>query len=791
MSKPQALPSKALHHPCDPKLFKFKSTDELPALEKVLGQPRALRALELGSEVTGPGFNIFIAGLPDSGRTTLTRDYLERKAADEPVPDDWCYVNNFDNPHRPKAISLPAGQAVTLKEDIDDLIERCQIELQQTFQSEEYVEEHNRLNKSMQEAQESEFKKLQEAAREINFTIARTPSGFALIPIVEGKPITPEHLAKLSEEDQQKLQDLQSQLEDKTQTALRKIREIGESFYQKLKELDNYTALFAINHLVETTKAKYKHSEKVIKHLDAIQDDIIQNIEIFRGDDESNPDSQWLSRYEIHVLVSNSELEGAPVVMESHPTYQNLIGRIEHRLVMGASQTNFTMIRPGALHRANGGYLLIPARDVLLNPYAWQGLERALRDGEIRILELGSQMSLISTVSLEPEPIPLSVKVILFGTSLLHELLRQYDLDFTKLFKVRAQFASTMERSDENAYDYALFIKSVVDGNNLHPFDRTAVARIVEHSSRMAGDQHKLSTRFGQISDIIREASHWAQKGGAKIVDAGAVDRAIEEKEYRDNLPEELTQEQIEQETILIDVTGKAVGQVNALSVSALGEYAFGRPSRVTASVHPGSEGVVDIERQAELGGPIHTKGVLIISGLLGQRYGHNKPLSLTASLTFEQSYSGVEGDSASAAELCTLLSAIANIPLRQDRAMTGSLNQRGEIQVIGGVNEKIEGFFTTCKNKGLTGSQGVIIPQANTRHLMLKSDVIEAVKEGQFHIWPISTLDEALALFTDMEIGELQDDGTYPEETFNYAVDKRLIEFRAVLKPKKDEDES
>ncbi len=792
MSKLQALPPEALHHPCDPKLFEFKTTDELPSLDKVLGQPRALRALELGSEVAGPGFNIFVAGLPDSGRTTLTRDYLERKAAKEPVPNDWCIGNNFDNPHSPKVISLPAGQATTLKEDIKGLIKRCQIEIQQSFQSEEYVNEQGRLRKSMQEVQESEFQKLQDAAKEINFAIARTSSGFALIPTVEGKPIPPEEFAELSEERQKELGELQNKLEGETQQTIRKIREIGETFYQKHQELDNYTALFAINHLIEVVKAKYTHSERVIDHLDAIQADIIQNVKIFRGDneeDESIPDADWISRYETNILVDNGELEGAPVVMESHPTYQNLIGRIEHRLVMGASQTNFTMIRPGALHRANGGYILIPARDVLLNPYAWQGLERALRDGEIRILELGSQLNLISTVSLESEPIPLSVKVILFGTSLLHQLLREHDVDFNKLFKVRAQFASIMERSDENVYDYALYIKSVVDSNDLPPFDRTAVARIVEHSSRMAGDQGKLSTRFGQISDILREAAYWAQKDGEKVVSAQSVDQAIEEKEYRDNLPEELTHEWIEQETILIDVTGKAVGQVNALSVFMLGEYAFGRPNRVTASAHPGSKGLVDIERQAELGGPIHTKGVLIISGLLGQRYGYNKPLSLTASLTFEQSYSGIEGDSASAAEFCALLSAIANIPLRQDRAMTGSINQRGEIQSIGSVNEKIEGFFTTCKNKGLTGSQGVIIPQANTRNLMLNSEVIEAVKAGQFHIWYINTLDEGLSLFTDMEIGELQGDGTYPEGTFNHAVDKRLMEFLKVLKPKKYQD--
>ncbi len=790
MPTPTALSADALHHPCDPASFPFKTTNELPDLDKVLGQPRALQALQLGSEVTGPGFNIFVAGLPDSGRTTLTRDYLERKAADEPIPDDWCYVYNFDNHHRPNVINLPAGQANTLREDVTDLIKRCQLEIQRAFQSDEYISERNRLGKEMQETQEGEFQKLQEIASGMHFSIARTASGFALVPVIEGKPLTPQDVEQLSDENKTKLQKLQGDLEVKAQTTIRKIKEIGETFYQKLQELDAYTTLFAIQHLFDVVRQTYARFDEVIQHLDAIQEDIIQNVEIFRGDsDEEIPDPQWLGRYEINVLVDNSPLKGAPVIMESHPTYQNLIGRIEHRLVMGVSQTSFTMIRPGALHRANGGYLLIPARDVLLNPYAWQGIERALRDGEIRILELGSQLSLLSTVSLEPAPIPLNVKVILFGTSLLHDLLSEHDMDFAKLFKVRAQFASVMNRSDENIYDYALFVKSVVENNQLLPFDGTAVARIVEHSSRMAGDQHKLSTRFGQISDIVREAAYWAQKLDLNIVTAEAVNRAITEKEYRDNLPEELTQERITEETILIDVSGEAIGQVNALSVLALGEFVFGRPSRVTASVYPGSGGVVDIERQAELGGPIHTKGVLILSGLLGQRYGHHKPLNLNASLTFEQSYGSVDGDSASAAELCALLSAIANIPLRQDLALTGSINQRGEIQAIGGVNEKIEGFFTTCQNRGLTGSQGVMIPRANLRNLMLKAEVIEAVKAGQFRVWPVRTLDETLALLTGIEIGALQPDGSYPEGTFNQAVDSRLDEFRQILKSAKGKE--
>ncbi|MEA3351360.1 MAG: ATP-binding protein [Chloroflexota bacterium] len=790
MTQLQSLPSEALCHHCDPKSLNFETTDDIPPLEKVLGQPRALRALELGSEVAGPGFNIFVAGLPDSGRTTLTSDYLERKAIDEPIPDDWCYVNNFDNPHSPKAINLPSGMATSLKDDIDALITRCKQEIQQAFASEGYTNERNHLAKAMQKAQEAELRKLETIAKESNFTISRTSSGFALIPVIKGKPITPEQLEKLSEEHQEKLTELREKLSQDAQTTIRGLQNIGETYYIKFKKLDEYTTIFAIDHLFKALKENFADYEKVTQHLEAIQNDIVENVDKFLGDkEESAAAPQWLSRYEVNVLVDNSELDGAPVIMESHPSYHNLIGRIEHRIVMGASQTNFTLIRSGALHRANGGYLLIPARDVLLNPYAWDGLERALRDGKIRIRELGSQLSLISTISLEPDPIPISVKVVLFGTPILYELLRQHDVDFAKLFKVRAEFATIMNRSEENAHDYALFIKSVVDDNKLPPFDARAVARVIEYSSRMARDQHKLSARFGRIADLVREAAYWAEKEGKDIVRAQAVNHAIEEKDYRNNLHEERTHELIQQDTLLIDVKGKTTGQVNALSVLSLGDYTFGQPNRVTASVHPGSDGIVDIEREAELGGPIHTKGVLIISGQLGRRYGHNQPLSLTASLTFEQSYGDIDGDSASAAELCALLSSIANIPLRQDRAMTGSINQRGEIQPIGGVNEKIEGFFTTCKNKGLSGEQGVIIPQANVRNLMLKSEVIEAAEEGNFHIWPITTIDEALALFTDMEIGKLQEDGSYPDGTFNHAVNAKLTQFHEVIKEKEASD--
>jgi lon-related putative ATP-dependent protease len=587
--------------------------------------------------------------------------------------------------------------------------------------------------------------------------------------------------------------------------------------------------MFLLGPLMQILKGKYAGLESVLSHLDAVQADILEHADQFRRNESSSSSNsgsqqaqrEWVHRYEVNVLVDNSGLKGGPVILESHPSYTNLLGRIEHEMMMGASHTDFSMIHAGALHRANGGYLVIPARDILINPYAWEGLKRVLRDGEIRIVELGQQLGLLSTVTLDPEPIPLNVKVVLVGTPILYYLLRAYDEDFAKLFKVRAEFASTMERTQETEHEYSLFVKSVVDDNHLPPFDRAAIARIIEHSARMADDQGKLSTRFGKIADLIREAAYWAaqmsknanqqlsdsaiqrisdsnketkRKSSKRqirnqqlVVTGEAVKRAIEESIYRSNLVEERLQEMFADGTLMIDLSGRVVGQINAISVYLLGDYAFGRPSRVTAVAYAGKGGVVDIERQAKLGGPVHTKGILILGGLLGARYGRKQPLSLTASLTFEQTYDEVEGDSASAAELFALLSAISDIPLRQDRAMTGSVNQRGQIQAIGGVNEKIEGFYMTCKTKGLTGEQGVIIPLSNVTSLMLRDEVVQAVEAGQFHVWPVHTIEEGIRLLTDMEPGEPGADGAFPEGSFNRAVIDRLAEFAKAAEPQKD----
>jgi lon-related putative ATP-dependent protease len=603
-----------------------------------------------------------------------------------------------------------------------------------------------------------------------------------LVPGINGEPVKPEELEALSDEQKQKLEKKESMLEGEVQKSLHQIQAKTRELHEKLQELDEQTALFAIEHLVEALKEKYADQDPVVEYLDVLKDDIVVNADQFRDGEQEPPratgrvaEIDARQRYEVNVLVDNSGCEGAPVIVENHPSYHNLMGRIEHEVVLGATLTNFTLIRPGALHRANGGYLILPAREVLLNQYAWEGLQRALRDQALRIVELGTQLGLLSTTTLEPEPMPLNVKVVLIGTPMLYYMLQDHDEDFTKLFKVKAEFATLMERTKETEREYALFVKAVIDENGLPPFDRTAVARIIEHGSRLAESQNKLSTRFGMIADLIRESAHWAQKEGKKLVDAAVVDRAIDEAIYRDNLIEERLQEMVTDGPLLIDVGGERVGQINALSVLEIGGYAFGRPTRITATVYPGKDGVLDIEREAKLGGPIHTKGVLIISGFLGSRYGQKRALSLSSRITFEQSYDEVEGDSASAAELIAILSALADTPLRQDRAITGSVNQHGTIQVVGGVNEKIEGFFATCRKEGLNGSQGVIVPEGNLQHLMLNQEVVDAVAAGNFHIWPISTVDEGLQLLTGKDPGAVLDDGSFPQGSINQLILQRL----------------
>ena len=785
------LPLSALRLVCDPESLGFQTTDDLPDLENVIGQPRALSALQLGSEVTGPGYNTFVLGQPGSGRSTLTREYLERKAGSMAVPDDWCYVNNFKNERQPKAIRLPAGKGVVFRQEVSELISRFANDIPRTFESKEFTRERDRMAADLKKTQDAEFLLLQQHVEKFNFVILRTAAGFVLAPAVNGQPIPPEELVKLSHEQKLKLGELEQKLGEEVKTTINRLKDMEKNAFHMLQELVSRTVQYILAPLIQPVRQTFAEYPQVNAYLDAVQDDLIANLSQFHPtpqseDPSSAPPSdqrKWRQRYEVNLLVDNSDVKGAPVIVENNPSYNNLFGRIEHEVIMGGSRTDFTMIQPGALHRANGGYLILPARDLLLNSYAWEGLKRVLREAEIRMVELANQVGLISTVTLEPEPIPLHVKIVLVGSPTLYYMLRSYDDDFTKWFKVRAEFASQMDRTHENEHEYGLFIKSVVLENNLLPFDKTAVARVIEFSAELADDQNKLTTRFGKIADLVRESSYWAIKEKTKLVTASIVDKAIQASIYRSNLVEERMQELIDQGTLLIDVQGSVVGQINALSVYVLGDYDFGRPTRVTAITYPGKAGIVDIERQAKLGGTLHTKGVLILSGYINSFYGQNLPLSLSASLTFEQSYDEVQGNSASAAELLALLSSLARIPLRQDRAITGSINQLGKIQAIGGVNEKIQGFFAACKASGLTGEQGVIIPHSNQRHLMLNEAVLKAVKDGNFHIWSVKSLDEVIPLLTGVLPGEPQPDGSYPDGSFHSAVLSRLNEYnRAIL---------
>lgn len=774
------LSAGSLYAPCDPKTLSFKTTSDLPDLQDVIGQPRAIRALQLGSEMGGPGYNIFVLGLPGSGRSTLSREYLERQACQEPAPDDWCYVNNFEDPLRPIYLRLACGEGCEFRRKVVDLIKHFASEIPRRFESEEYIHERDQVVGAIKQEQEQIFSRLQELVEKHNFIIARTSSGFFLAPAVQGQPIKPEDVEKLTLEQREALRGIEAMLSGEVEKTMLAMRSLEKAAAEKLEQINSQTVTFLIAPAIEELKAMFDVNEDVKRFLDALQADIIANSAMFLPTQEGQSSERrgWASRYEVNVLVDNSGCTGAPVIVENYPSYNNLLGRIDHEMILGASRTDFTMIRPGALHRANGGYLVLPARDVLTNPYAWEGLKRVLRDQELRIVELANQLGVLSTTTLEPEPIPLRVKILLVGTPSLYYTLRAYDEDFAKLFKVRAEFATIMERNPENEREYGLFVNSVLQEYNLPPFKAEAVARVIEYSTRLAEDQSKLSTRFGKIADLVREAAYWAGTKKHRTVTVGDVQQSIDEAVFRSNLYEERIQEVIEQDTLMIDVRGTAVGQINALSVYSLGDYEFGRPTRVTAVAYPGKTGVVDIERQAKLGGALHTKGVLILNGYINHNYRLEQPLSLSASLTFEQTYDEVQGDSASAAELLAILSAISGVALRQDRAITGSINQPGKMQAIGGVNQKIEGFYAVCKAKKLSGEQGVIIPKANQRHLMLKHEVIQAVEAGRFHIWTIETVEDAIPLLTDVQVGKRQPNGEYSAGTFNHAVVQALKDY-------------
>jgi predicted ATP-dependent protease len=808
------LPVDKLRRICDPQMLGCESTEEMEPLETIIGQERAVRALEFGLGIKDLGFNIYVAGPPGTGKTTTVKRFLEEVARGKDVPPDWCYVNNFRDPYRPNVLRLPPGRGREFQKDVKNLVEWARREIPRVFESDEYAAQREETVQGFQRQRQELLSQMGEKAQEEGFLLQMSPMGLLIIPVREGKPLNEEEFMALSPEIKEEVQQKREGLQEELKRAMRQVRGLEKKANEALLGLDQEVVLYAVAPPVSELTEKYQHLPEAVAYLKEVRDDIVENLSQFKEEAKAQPapslpmpgaEELPFRKYEVNVVVDNSELEGAPVVMELNPTYNNLFGRIEKEAQFGALITDFTMIREGSLHRANGGYLVLPADEVLRNLFSWDSLKRALRNGEIAVEEAGERLGFATTKSLRPEPIPLNAKIVLIGQPAPYYLLYNMDEDFGELFKVKADFDTRMDRTGDNIRDYAAFVCTLCGEEGLKHLDASALARLIEHSSRLAEDQEKLSARFGEISDIIREASFYATQDDAARVTAAHVQKAIEEKFYRSNLVQERVNEMIQRGAVMIDATGEEVGQVNGLSVLSWGDITFGQPSRITVSVGPGREGLVDIEREAKLGGPIHTKGVMILGGYLVEKYAQDKLLSLSARLVFEQSYSEVDGDSASSTELYALLSSLSGLPIKQGIAVTGSINQKGEVQAIGGVNEKIEGFFETCKAKGLTGetasrtsassvepsveTQGVLIPASNVENLMLKEEVVEAVREGKFHIWSVKTVDEGIEILTGVKAGDRLEDGTFEEDSVNDRVDRRLMELAEKMRDFGKED--
>jgi lon-related putative ATP-dependent protease len=789
-----------LKRTCDPGLFSFKSTAELTELAEIIGQERAARAIDFGIEIPCEGYNIYALGPSGSGRATVIRDFLERKAATGKLPDSWAYVNNFDDPYQPRALRLPSEAAGTIRDEVDALLDDLGRELPRAFEGDQYQQRYNAIGRKLDEARNAKLQSLEAKMIERGFALLRTPMGLVIAPVLNGEVLSREQYEQLPPEKKSELEKYRPDLQSELEKTLLEVRSLEREAREQLRTLDQNTASFTIGHHFERLSKKHADVQGLIAFLGAVQQDILSKVEQFKSGSPSGVEGSAgmgegpfafmtsfrrspFDKYRINLIVDSGQVSGAPVIQETNPTYQNLVGRIEHRAEFGTLVTDFSAIKAGALHRANGGYLILDVLDLLRNPLAWDGLKRALRNGEIRIEELSQQLSLIATASLAPEPIPLDVKVVLIGDPSTYYLLYNLDDDFQELFKVKADFAADMDWTSENLEKVALFVHDRCEEGQLKHFELGAVAKVVEYAARMVEDQEKLTTRFSLVKDVIHEASYWAGHNGHELVTSEDVQKAIQEKVYRASQIEERIREQIDKGFIMVDTDGEVVGQVNGLSIIDLGDYYFGKPSRITAQTFMGRDGVINIEREAKMSGSIHDKGVMILSGYMGGKYAQDRPLNLSASICFEQSYGSVDGDSASSTELYALMSRLSGLPIKQSIAVTGSVNQRGEVQPVGGVTKKVEGFYDVCQVKGPSADQGVIIPKQNVRNLMLRDDVVKAVREGRFHLYSVETIDDGMSVLTGRDAGERREDGTYPEGTVNYLVEEQLRELATKLK--------
>ncbi|MEX2246668.1 MAG: ATP-binding protein [Dehalococcoidia bacterium] len=768
------VPVKQLRRACDPRKFKFRTTAELAPLEGTVGQERAVRSMDFGLSIEADGFNLFVAGPPGTGRSTELRHQLERIAATRPAPRDWCYVFNFRDPPRPLAVSLPAGRGGELARDVDEMIATVRREVPKAFDSDEYAQRRDQIGREVQTQREAFFEALQREASARELSASITPMGITTVPMIEGKPITKEQYDLLPDERKEQLKDRTTELDSIIAQMMPQLRRLDRGVAQLLRELDRRVMVAIASPLIDDLKRDYAGEQTVVEYLDALGADLVERLDDFRALEEPQPVIPGMpsprdgifNRYDVNVIVAHDGATCAPVVFEESPSYYHVFGRMDYRSSFGAMVTEHTMIKPGSLHRANGGFIVFDALDLLRQPLVWDTLKRALRTRQVRLENMGEQLSIVPTASLTPEPIPLDVKVALIGTPRLFQTLQLADEDFQKLFKAKADFTIDVDRIAAHVDLYARFIAKQSIDKGMRPFDRAAVARVVEYGSRLAADQTKLSLRMREIVDLLVEADYWACDDERPSVTAAYVEKAVEQRLYRSSLIEERLREMITSGVIKVAVRGSVVGQVNGLSVHDLGDYAFGRPSRITARVSLGRGQVVNIEREVQRSGASHSKGFLILTGYLNGKFAHRQPLSFAASITFEQMYDEIDGDSASSAELYALLSAISDTPLRQDLAVTGSVNQLGEVQAIGGVNEKVEGFYAICKERRLTGSQGVIIPRDNVRNLMLKPEVVQAVAAGRFHIYAVSTIEQGIELLTSLPAGRPLRGGAYADGT-------------------------
>ena len=784
---------------CDPNTLGFNTTADVEPLEGTIGQERAVSALEMGLEIEAPGFNVFVSGAPGTGRSSALRSYLDRIAPGRPNPPDWGYVYNFQEPTQPVPISLPCGMMRELCDDMDQLIETCRARLPNAFESDDYTHRVEEVMAEIQQKRQTINEDLEFQARARGFAVSSTQVGITPVPLhPEGRPLTQDEFGQLTDSERERLRMAADEVQRIIAQTMSEYRRIDKEANERRLQVDAELVRFTLTPIVDELQEKYADHSHMVTYLDDVEADMVVNTQVFKpvadspqpgplpvGEGTLSGADHWsaqekenfFARYRVNDLIDNTLCNGAPVEFEENPSYYNLFGRIDYRSTAGLMTTDHTMIRPGAIHRANGGYLVVQARDLLKSGLVWDTLKRVLRSGEIRVENIGEQDTPLPTTSMRPQPIPVSAKVVLVGTPGILGALRRSDEDFRRYFKVTAEFDRTMERTPENISRYASFVASEVAHNGLRPFDNSAVAAVLDHSSRLVGNQTKLTTRFMSVSDVLTESDYWAAKSGCDTVELEHVEKALRQREYRVSLGEERLRESIENDTIRINTQGEVVGQLNGLAVYYLGEHSFGRPSRVSARVSVGAGRVINIDRETRMSGRIHNKGFLILNGYLQGKYGRSSRLSMSASITFEQSYSQIEGDSASSTELYALLSALSGLPIRQGIAVTGSVNQAGEVQAIGGATYKIEGFFKICRARELTGSQGVMIPKDNVRDLVLRRDVIDAVEAGEFHIYAVSTIDEGIEVLTGVEAGELGDDGDYPEGAVHSLVERRLRE--------------